>query len=720
MDPNTSPWLHDAELEAEAQSQSRRATTCAECRRLKLRCDKKVPCATCAKRGCASICPDGTLHKGQVIGKRLVLTDARHLYDKIDTMRQRVAALESAIAALQSPSASSSSSLSLHDGQATSAPSKNEDTDAELAQMFGTLAVGPSSFFIGPSASADFFIFTTDKAKASMALTIWKSPWGSAYYAGNFNTPGVRMRDQGSNLVRDAMPSEQIARILVDTYFTNIGWMVGAIYRDDVDRILDTLFPDSSGVPRIEALHVHDLAVLFMVFAFACIFDPDREPNMTSARNMYDLALICISYDDVTMHPTLHGICAVHLVSTFLNLSDSGHTGQCRAYCIHGLAAQMCKTLGLHRDDSHWKLDVKERQRRRQVMWDITTYDASCALVLGRPPNISPRHIDARLPIDIAAFSDEEGLWQHSYGSWINSFTSVCVLKALEDAFSAHGASHDTVMRLDRMIREHPVTEALRMSEPGSQDSTSSDRVLILQRACIMVNYQMLLIYVHRGFFAVAATTRTDMLESKYKDSAIATFRAAMHVTTTVRTLYMQLPFCERIPWLWSSAFSASVILASMVIRSPTCPLSETGWKELCLVVELFESVASKLRIVATIMPSLRKLHQKASASRNTRSVSLDDAELAFIYGRTCLVGKNGRATTMKRTETARPSPPTHGVHAIRPLDVSLSLEQLQREIQPLLDAQPVPANEAAIDGQHLHAGHWSEFMRSIGLEGMG
>lgn len=70
-------------------------------------------------------------------------------------MRQRVAALESAIAALQSPSASSSSSLSLHDGQATSAPSKDEDTDAELAEMFGTLAVGPSSFFIGPSASAD-------------------------------------------------------------------------------------------------------------------------------------------------------------------------------------------------------------------------------------------------------------------------------------------------------------------------------------------------------------------------------------------------------------------------------------------------------------------------------------------------------------------------------------------------------------------------------------
>lgn len=32
---------------------------CAECRRLKLRCDKNVPCGSCYRRGCESICPLG-------------------------------------------------------------------------------------------------------------------------------------------------------------------------------------------------------------------------------------------------------------------------------------------------------------------------------------------------------------------------------------------------------------------------------------------------------------------------------------------------------------------------------------------------------------------------------------------------------------------------------------------------------------------------------------
>ena len=33
--------------------------SCAECHRLKLKCDKKLPCASCERRGCESICPLG-------------------------------------------------------------------------------------------------------------------------------------------------------------------------------------------------------------------------------------------------------------------------------------------------------------------------------------------------------------------------------------------------------------------------------------------------------------------------------------------------------------------------------------------------------------------------------------------------------------------------------------------------------------------------------------
>ncbi|KAH8801809.1 hypothetical protein DL96DRAFT_1634882 [Flagelloscypha sp. PMI_526] len=40
---------------------SRGLAACAECKRMKLKCDKKVPCSTCVRRECSSICPTGVL-----------------------------------------------------------------------------------------------------------------------------------------------------------------------------------------------------------------------------------------------------------------------------------------------------------------------------------------------------------------------------------------------------------------------------------------------------------------------------------------------------------------------------------------------------------------------------------------------------------------------------------------------------------------------------------
>ncbi|KAI0792134.1 hypothetical protein C8Q75DRAFT_754608 [Abortiporus biennis] len=43
----------------EPLEQRRLQQSCAECRRSKLKCDRKIPCDTCTRRGCANICPNG-------------------------------------------------------------------------------------------------------------------------------------------------------------------------------------------------------------------------------------------------------------------------------------------------------------------------------------------------------------------------------------------------------------------------------------------------------------------------------------------------------------------------------------------------------------------------------------------------------------------------------------------------------------------------------------
>lgn len=100
-------------------SQSTLPHACAECKRLKLRCDKKIPCSACVRRGCPQICPDGQLTAGRgtrsvmySIGSwnrgltppfgRFILSNTKELHEENDSLRDRVKELEQALADLQS------------------------------------------------------------------------------------------------------------------------------------------------------------------------------------------------------------------------------------------------------------------------------------------------------------------------------------------------------------------------------------------------------------------------------------------------------------------------------------------------------------------------------------------------------------------------------------------------------------------------------------------
>ncbi|OWZ30832.1 hypothetical protein C347_03977 [Cryptococcus neoformans AD2-60a] len=43
----------------QSKKRSKQQLSCAECRRLKLKCDRDIPCSNCVRRGCRELCPDG-------------------------------------------------------------------------------------------------------------------------------------------------------------------------------------------------------------------------------------------------------------------------------------------------------------------------------------------------------------------------------------------------------------------------------------------------------------------------------------------------------------------------------------------------------------------------------------------------------------------------------------------------------------------------------------
>ncbi|KAI6112557.1 fungal-specific transcription factor domain-containing protein [Pisolithus sp. B1] len=112
---------HAREIE---QKRNSGQISCAECRRLKIKCDKQIPCQSCQRRGCAALCPNGSLSTGQ--GTRFVLAATEHLHLRMAKMSERIRQLEGALSVESTP---------------------------ELLEAFGTLSISNSgaSRFFGPT-----------------------------------------------------------------------------------------------------------------------------------------------------------------------------------------------------------------------------------------------------------------------------------------------------------------------------------------------------------------------------------------------------------------------------------------------------------------------------------------------------------------------------------------------------------------------------------------
>jgi hypothetical protein len=54
--------------------------------------------------------------------------------------------------------------------------------------------------------------------------------------------------------------------------------------------------------------------------------------------------------------------------------------------------------LHIDRDSGKWKVDGVETQRRRELFWELFTYDSWQCWTFGRPPSFALPHFDCKMP----------------------------------------------------------------------------------------------------------------------------------------------------------------------------------------------------------------------------------------------------------------------------------------------------------------------------------
>ncbi|KZV60708.1 hypothetical protein PENSPDRAFT_659412 [Peniophora sp. CONT] len=654
------------------------ALSCAECRRLKLRCSRVFPCNSCVKKGCAQICPNGSLTTGK--GNRFILANTEVLHEKIHTLASRVRQLEDALRDAHAYKTNERHPLLTEELLQIKRPLEREAKDElppadsnmlqvtpetseeaeEVLDQVGSLVIsdtGKANFF-GTTANAWYYLQNEGDDEAASPSE--DQPWFSRTFPWTF-TVGETVTEVRTTLL-DNLPEEGYARQLIESYYQWAGWMYRPVEPDD---LWTNIFNPVYQMPQDEVyvpVQSHRVAVLYLMFALAELLNLERQPYSKEADHYFKFARAALAVDSVLEEQSIQAIQALVLMCHYMFFAEI-HAPR---WTLMGVVVKLAQSMGLHRDSLRWKLEEDETKKRRALLWEVVTYDSWQSLTYGRPPSISMVHIDCQFPG--TSFKNERGQTDMSFELWKHKFVAEVQSQVHDLAFCARPASYKTIQELDHKCRTFPFPPSLQIAGFGGHhiDKEPPPMTLVLQRYIAHAIWEITIFYMHRGFFARALEdSPADPLANKYSQSVLAASMSACTFIALIKDLFSQHPrFAERMWFLFTHTFSCAVVLGSIAVKCPKNSLSRNALRHLDEAINIYEHVTTAH--AGKVLPVLRKIRERAIAAtteagdsppRSTpereEEMKRDNEELATLGGKTRLVSRNG-----KNGQTSNPTSP--------------------------------------------------------------
>ncbi|KIM34296.1 hypothetical protein M408DRAFT_59666 [Serendipita vermifera MAFF 305830] len=391
---------------------SSKAKNCAECRRLKVKCDRKVPCQNCLKRGCPSICPDSVL---VARGNKLILANTEDLHQRLEQYSLRIRELETALSSLQAKHSDDPHPLLSPDQLLTGSIRKEEEdpNDAPVTS-FGSLMIGGdgTAKYFGATSGAEWVIPLEDDTaqqgyscapvsvkgngnpfKGASDLDLVNGGFPGPVDADMLDIPALK------KMVIAELPPRDRAISLINTYYSRVAWQFDPIRRT---RLINEFFVPCYENVQDPPISPHGVALLYAIFGLVCLWPVLDLALASGNRGSYSALL---KLDKKIRDWTL----PIHLRVAKHTVPEERQT----AYIFQRTSVFMVREIGLmclHRSYFARALleppfDPLRGQYSRSV---LAAYASACA-VLGRI-----RTLYAREPIIMARFPF---FWTHSFSA---------------------------------------------------------------------------------------------------------------------------------------------------------------------------------------------------------------------------------------------------------------------------------------------------------------
>ncbi|KAI5992291.1 hypothetical protein F5J12DRAFT_786194 [Pisolithus orientalis] len=571
--------------------------SCAECRRLRIKCNKQIPCQSC-RHSCTTVTTNTfTRIHSEGVAQHYVPMEAftqvkelatEHLHRRVSRMSERIWQLEDALSELQARYSTEPHPLlrpdllgaSQHDNVSLPCANNPEvaEPTSELVESLGTLSIsdGGASRFFGPTGGSHCLLMSDNLSSQEFAGGSSDSARDSTgpelpHAIEKFTLPLLFKPFHSTlnveNLVSDYLPTWEQAHRLVEAYLEEATWLFHNVSKD---QILFELLPAYyvNNIPHVAQAdsNPHRLCLLFLIFAIGALLDASQKPGNAEAEHYHQVARVAICLQSVMEKPSLETIQALYLLSAYNVMSGNElagkETSMETSWSLVTLAAHLAHTLGL-RDG--WYFGI--------YLWQMFG-------TVSKLGDLQP----SLFHTSIASFL-EAG--HHSDKVHIGSDN--CVADVAARTLTYDFPSYFTVLELDRKVRNFPVTEAAEefvAAASGAVPAKPTDR----------------------GIGMMESMDRFVMSNARE-----VTYRASLTVLHTIKVQYGLHPKLTARFWLiWTFAFSAAIVFGTVVTRGPRSPMASDAMKELRDACILFSKASSHSRRAQKALPIITKLTEKA------------------------------------------------------------------------------------------------------------
>ncbi|KAF7318817.1 hypothetical protein HMN09_00217000 [Mycena chlorophos] len=625
--------------------------SCAECRRLKLKCDKcpvarasvedAIPYVPAVRQlncvwfiaACAQRKDLGILSAGQ--GTRFILADTDQLHAQIAAMSQRIRQLEEALAILQGAVSSerhpllAQDLLSIKFGMEASKRAEETvvKTEPDIDGM-GTLALrddGAVKYF-GRSGGTETLMvaeagtdFDDDLEEDEVIEDDEIADMGAVFPIGG--------RPDATKLsrLRALLPPLQRARELAESWLLHGALFFRPIKREELlGSFLQSIYQDENAEP-------HTLAMSFFIFALATLLDVKLPPYNTAAETFYGAGRAALGLQAVYDTPSVDTVRAIGLMATYHSLGGRKYTRD-SAWCLMSIAAKLAQSIGLHRDCARWHMEPNTVQMRRTLFWDIFCADVSHSLALGRPPAIPLSYVDCEYPVDEESTLTDlgetlPGFWRHKY-----VFSRDIWLGVAEHMLATTTPDYEAVLELDRRVRQLSVPDSFKPYPSRADGEAEYHSPSASLRGFYSSQYRTVtMMHIHRSFFAQALLDfPANPLRSPFATSFLTAYRSAsVLIKATAYQFDRNAEMAIRVWFLLQQAFSAAVVVGTVVTLSPKSSLATSALTDLALAIQLFERASAQSHQARIATGILSKLRDRAVRAYTQSSPDLNPAGMS-------------------------------------------------------------------------------------------